>query len=963
MAGLNHEATMTKTRPAGPEPRTTKTDTDRKLLKIPLRNLAPSPKNVRRTDRRKDIETLARSLAEHGIIQNLTVERVPSETRPEGLMADAPTGQPLYYVVAGQRRTTALRLLAEKGRIPTTFEVPCALNRDAGRSRELSLVENIHRTRLNAVDEFEAYQAMVDDGARLEEIADRFNVTVRYVQQRLKLASLAPEVKAAGREGKLLLPTLEAFTISHDHKRQVEVLEFVLADEDQDDYEYSSSQDPHYIRNQLSQSLLTTDSHIVKIVGVEAYREAGGEVQRDLFWEMEDGENGNGNGSRNEFIVHPEIVERLLKEKTNAAADELRNVQPPWRWVEVRPKFDYQARVQYGHAGSPEPRPPEIEAKIDELAEAVRDFDPIVRRPGEESDEEHERKTALYEQYNALRSEWRHRKVYTAAERAISGCIVHIDHQGITIDRGLVKPGDCPDTDAGRLTRAQSETDTPSAETAETTGASAGASTPETAKDTPKESTPTDDPTKAETPDAATTSGADADETDDSGAADPEPEAGAAAGEDAPAPPQLRPMAEHEDQPEERVIHFTPPAAVSRRRAADEMAETPGNPLGPTGYREENPEKLVLKKHGMTSGNLAILRDRRMALVRLEAVRHPDILMDLFTVQHWAGAIAAERHPGVGDETTPHGGSRCRALGIKTDTRPEDARTVKPDGETGAAQAVARLDRMEAALDLDWLNEPNGAKQLQALRKLPLGTRKKLFAAAMASLMRSQLSIEKYADLAGEAAIEAMGIDWAKACRPDADYWNRVPMAWIQEETGEAVSTRFSRETTKGRKSEAADRLGTAFGPKTADRLGLDPDEQDRIEQWTIPGMVPRLSDQDPRVKLDKDARPGAEPTTGAATRAATGETPSDTSDTSDTSGTSGTPQTTGKADENGTRSTGETEPEGRAADGCKTGDVQATPEAGKTPTPKTTGDEADDPGEFDHTEATELPPFLQVRS
>lgn len=59
---------------------------------IPLNRLVVSRLNVRRTDRKADIDALAASIAAHGLLQNLTVAAAASDK---------------YAVVAGSRRLAA----------------------------------------------------------------------------------------------------------------------------------------------------------------------------------------------------------------------------------------------------------------------------------------------------------------------------------------------------------------------------------------------------------------------------------------------------------------------------------------------------------------------------------------------------------------------------------------------------------------------------------------------------------------------------------------------------------------------------------------------------------------------------------------------------------------------------------------------------------------------------------------
>ncbi|MBK8544994.1 MAG: ParB N-terminal domain-containing protein [Caulobacteraceae bacterium] len=76
---------------------------------IPLNKLVESEDNVRRTERKRDIDALAASIAAHGLLQNLTV-------------TERDAGK--YAVVAGARRHAALKLLVRQGERAKDWPVP-----------------------------------------------------------------------------------------------------------------------------------------------------------------------------------------------------------------------------------------------------------------------------------------------------------------------------------------------------------------------------------------------------------------------------------------------------------------------------------------------------------------------------------------------------------------------------------------------------------------------------------------------------------------------------------------------------------------------------------------------------------------------------------------------------------------------------------------------------------------------
>ena len=125
---------------------------------------------------------MAASIAAHGVIQPLTVR---PEVREGKDGAERQTGR--YLVVAGGRRLRALMKLAAGRKLPKDAGVPCVV-RSGGTERdaaEVSLAENVERVPMNAADEHAAFAKLADGGMSAADIATRFGVHRRRVEQRL----------------------------------------------------------------------------------------------------------------------------------------------------------------------------------------------------------------------------------------------------------------------------------------------------------------------------------------------------------------------------------------------------------------------------------------------------------------------------------------------------------------------------------------------------------------------------------------------------------------------------------------------------------------------------------------------------------------------------------------------------------------------------------------------------------
>src|SRR5688500_7808700 len=113
------------------------------LVEIGVENIAPNPRQPRQEMRAEELDELAASLAEHGILQPLIVTRSENEGS--------------YNLIAGERRWRAAILAGM-----TT--VPAIIKEASSREMlEMALVENLQRADLNVLEAATAYQALVEE--------------------------------------------------------------------------------------------------------------------------------------------------------------------------------------------------------------------------------------------------------------------------------------------------------------------------------------------------------------------------------------------------------------------------------------------------------------------------------------------------------------------------------------------------------------------------------------------------------------------------------------------------------------------------------------------------------------------------------------------------------------------------------------------------------------------------------
>jgi ParB family chromosome partitioning protein len=377
------------------------------IQNIPLSSLVLSDLNVRKIRPKETIEEFARSIEQHGVIQNLRVHPVEGEK---------------FGVVIGGTRLAAMQLLLKQKKITGDYLVPCEV-RDANDPTlvETSLVENITRVEMHPIDQWNAIKKLNDQGDGPETIAAKLVAPLRHVNQFLKIATtVSPKLITIFEKGEMSFDQVTAFTIESDRKKQEKVWR------DLPDWAKGNGR-ADQIRAALTNEQVEADSAIAKFVTLEAYEKAGGGITRDLF-----ADKGEG------WLTDSALVNRLAEEKLTAAAIAFRSIG--WKWVEVIPNLPYEQKNAFGHLqpGRAEPDE-ETSAKIAALqAEA----DKIMKKHGEEPDDEAaaERLGDLYQQIDELSDG---EPVYTLAQMAVGGVLVTIGHNGeASVLQGLVKPED-----------------------------------------------------------------------------------------------------------------------------------------------------------------------------------------------------------------------------------------------------------------------------------------------------------------------------------------------------------------------------------------------------------------------------------------------------------------------------------------------------------------------------------------
>lgn len=385
--------------------------------------LIPGEKiNARSTGRSDGIDSLAASILAKGIIEPLAV-RISS------------TDDQKAEIIDGNRRWAALKKLSDLGDISFDYPVPVHYrpeDADDVDARESSLVANIERLPLHPIDQFEEFSRL-SERYTPEEIAGRYGITERLVRQRVALGGLHPDIREAWRAGKLRDDAAHAFTLATDQKQQLKIFKKL---------EKQHSLWSHNIKAELGVN--HDAAKALKIIGVEAYRAAGGHLVEDLFGD--------------DWIVSdPKLAQRLLAERLQAEINALladgwsfavlrESVKDPWNWPRLKPSGKATATDEENK------RLAEIDKARDEINARGESDDGL-------SDEDEARLDELEIERERIESVIDLRR-WGAKQKKMAGCFVEVDHRGaISITYGVQNPKDAKKAAKEKASKADADDD------------------------------------------------------------------------------------------------------------------------------------------------------------------------------------------------------------------------------------------------------------------------------------------------------------------------------------------------------------------------------------------------------------------------------------------------------------------------------------------------------------------------
>lgn len=382
-------------------------------------NLNARKHNINSITFRRDIVQLARRIAAKGLLQNLVV------------FSDDDVEKDVWFVSAGQRRLMALDCLYKVGAISDDFPVLVKII-DKSEALAASVSENNDRVDMHLSDLIFAVNELVKDGESVEVTAAKFGYKVNYIRKLMKLANMAPELLALLREDEVSLDQLIALSITGDHSRQLWAW---------NNCNYGKS--PRELRRlALNEEQPVNDNKFIKVVGVDAYCEAGGEIKHDLFSQHET--NGG-------YITNPALVQELALSKLQNIAEKIAKDEG-WDWSgsqerleswgddSKRYEFPKPELEDYVFTTTQQNKVEVIQDKLEKNSFAMEEAEEL------QGEARWEVSRPLSAERNKLEDQLR--KILDVAKfneeyKSERGVIVSIDYHGdVSITRGLMKLSD-----------------------------------------------------------------------------------------------------------------------------------------------------------------------------------------------------------------------------------------------------------------------------------------------------------------------------------------------------------------------------------------------------------------------------------------------------------------------------------------------------------------------------------------
>lgn len=285
-------------------------------ITLPLKDIAIG-KNIRVDTSNVNIGDLVESIRSHGLLENLIVQHAADSAKTP------------FRLVAGFQRVRALRELTKQKHFTGEDTFACLVIPLEANAAEIALAENTARTAMHAADQALVFRNLIEkDGMDITGIASRFNTSERQVRRVLAIANVHKDILKDYRAREINYDIVKAFASIKDPKEQLEVYKKIQ--------EHNWSMNPQAIKSFLSNARESVFSNELLFVGIQAYTDAGGQIEEDLFADKPKDAL---------YAINPELIKELIDKKLAGYTERFNG---KWNWIKTSQDMNsYDIKTKY----------------------------------------------------------------------------------------------------------------------------------------------------------------------------------------------------------------------------------------------------------------------------------------------------------------------------------------------------------------------------------------------------------------------------------------------------------------------------------------------------------------------------------------------------------------------------------------------------------------------------------------
>mgnify|MGYP001807635405 CR=1 FL=1 len=176
---------------------------------ININQIRPNPFQPRTNFNKSELEELAQSISEYGVIQPITVRKIEENK---------------FQIISGERRYRACKMAMVK-KIPVYIK-----ETEDNRMLELALIENIQRQDLDPIEIGISYQKLIDElGLTQEKLANKIGKKRSTISHYLRLLNLHPIIQAGLRDFMLTIGHAKCLLSITSQDKQLDIYNFIIS--------------------------------------------------------------------------------------------------------------------------------------------------------------------------------------------------------------------------------------------------------------------------------------------------------------------------------------------------------------------------------------------------------------------------------------------------------------------------------------------------------------------------------------------------------------------------------------------------------------------------------------------------------------------------------------------------------------------------------------------------------------